>query len=80
MRKILLEGNELFQRCKELGVSVARSGDGHGQDDSILQGRLLEYERSKREHRLWIVALVSAIASVISALAAWVAALSCNGS
>ena len=35
--------------------------------------RIQEAARSIREHRLWRIALLSAIASVISALAAWVA-------
>lgn len=38
-----------------------------------LQRRVLDAERSLREARLWIIALVSAIASVVSAIAAWTA-------
>jgi hypothetical protein len=42
--------------------------------DTEIRRRLTELERSKREHRVWIVALCSAVAAVISAIAAWVAA------
>ena len=38
-----------------------------------LHRRIQEEKRARREQRLWIVALVSALASFISAAAAWVA-------
>lgn len=80
----LLTGAALQTRAEELGVVT--SGDGlvtiPGKDDVLLlpgeyelQRRVLEAERHLREHRLWMVAPVSAIASVISALAARLAIL-----
>jgi hypothetical protein len=82
MTKRLLEGDALERRATELGVSIA-SGEimnvgGQGSvsisaHEHEIQRRVLEAERHLREHRLWIVALISAIASVVSAVAAWVA-------
>lgn len=76
MRK-LPAGNELKQRCKDLGIDttkvVYQSGHSIEAGDEELQRRLIETERSIREHKLWIVALFSAIASMLSAVAAWVA-------
>ena len=41
--------------------------------DWELHRRIQEEKRNLREQKLWIVAIVSAVASVISALAAWAA-------
>jgi hypothetical protein len=38
-----------------------------------IQRRVMDAERHLREHRLWWVALISAVASVVSALTALVA-------
>ena len=70
MKKLPI-GDKLYKRAEELNVSF----DSIGDDDSILQKRGIETERAKREGRLWIIALISAIASVISAIAAWCAVL-----
>lgn len=81
-RKKLLTGDALRVRAEELGVIT--SGDGlvtiHGQGTVVLsaseyelQRRVPEAERHLREHRLWLVAMISAVASGISALAAWFA-------
>jgi type IV secretory pathway component VirB8 len=77
MKKKLLEGKALEERAKELGCYFS------GPDtimlpvgsDWELQRRVIEAERSIRESRLWIVALISAIASVVSALTAIIAVL-----
>ena len=59
-----------------LGVSLRKVYDRDGRLlDEELNSRILEHERSRREQRLWIVALVSAAASLISAVAAWTAVL-----
>ena len=71
--KKLLTGEALEQRARELGVSFHSLATQSGNDHSILQQRVIEAERAIRESMLWIVALVSAIASAISALAAWAA-------
>lgn len=85
MRKIkLLSGDALLERARELGVitdsdqPVNIPGQGTvllRAADYEVQRRVIEAERHRREHRLWIVALLSAIASVISAVAAWTAVL-----
>jgi hypothetical protein len=76
MKKIL-EGDALEQRACEIGVDTqggpithSSSGRHKRADDYELQKRVLEAERSIRESRLWLIALVSAIASVVSALTA----------
>ena len=81
MRK-LLQGDELEKRAIELGVGIqgspitqSISGRHKRADDAELQHRVSEAERSQRESKLWIVALVSSIASVISAVTALCAVL-----
>ena len=37
--------------------------------------KIIELERANREEKLWIIALLSAIASIFSALAAWYAVM-----
>jgi len=76
----LLQGTELEQRCTELGISIegpprtqSSSGSSPRASDFELQRRLFEAERSLRESRLWLVALISSIASVLSAAVALVA-------
>jgi hypothetical protein len=76
----LLEGDALKQRARDLGVDIggeprtqSSSGNAARAPDYELQRRVIEAERRIRESRLWILALISAVASVISALAAFVA-------
>lgn len=75
MKKKLPQGDALTKRAENLGVSLHATVNGTGQDDAILQERVMAAEKHEREHRLWIIALISAIASLISALAAWCAIL-----
>lgn len=76
----LMMGEALENRARELGVDVegeprtqSSSGRAPRASDYELQRRVLEAERGIRESRLWILALVSAIASVLSATAAMLA-------
>ena len=78
----LLQGDELERKAQELGVDIqgdaitqSSSGRRRRADDVELQRRVLEAERSIRESRLWLLALLSAIASIVSAVAAWIAVL-----
>jgi hypothetical protein len=78
--KRLLQGDELEKRALELGVDIQGSaitqssmGRQKRADDSELQRRVIEAERSHRESRLWLIAVISSIASVISAATAIVA-------
>jgi hypothetical protein len=60
--------------ARQLGVSISELGSSSGiESEPELDRRILEKERSIREQRLWWIALISALASVLSALAAWYA-------
>ncbi len=80
--KKLLQGVELEQRAKKLGVPIegmprthSISGKTPRADDYELQKRVRDAERNIREQRLWIIAVISSIASVASAITALVAVL-----
>ena len=75
-------GKKLEEQCKRFGVDVtseprtqSASGSRPRASDFELQRRLIEAKRSRREWWLWLVALVSAVASALSAAAAWYAAM-----
>ena len=69
--KKLLQGEELKKRAKELGVIEENDlRSKYFITEPVLQRRVQEVERSIREGHLWIIALISAIASVGSAIAA----------
>ncbi|MBN1796447.1 MAG: hypothetical protein JW804_07225 [Sedimentisphaerales bacterium] len=81
--KKLLQGEALEKRAIELGCDIqgdpiTRSSSGrHSRaDDSKLQKRVIEAERSIRESRIWIFAFFSACASIISAITAIIAVIS----
>ena len=44
-----------------------------GDDMAEFQRRVIEAQRHARDSKLWIVALISSVASAFSALAAWLA-------
>jgi hypothetical protein len=75
----LLTGERLKAECERLGIpttmQVTQSVMTRDAPDIELQRRLIETKRSIREGRLWIVALVSMIVSIVSAAAAWWAVL-----
>jgi hypothetical protein len=75
----LLARTALKQRCQKLGVDTTEVayGSGHRVEagDEELQRRVIDAEISARERNVWILALLSAIASVLSAAAALWAAL-----
>jgi len=56
-------------------ITQSSSGRRRRADDAELQCRVLNAERGIRESRMWLLALLSAIASIVSAIAAWVAVL-----
>ena len=74
-------GQDLEQVVDELGVSrfgtVVEAEVPWGRqtttNEAELQRRVLEVLRAHRESYLWLIALVSALASLASAMAAWVA-------
>jgi hypothetical protein len=75
---VLLEGDELETRARELGVDISgepcsqsSSGRPPRAPDFELQRRVIEAARRNRESRLWILAGISAVASVASAFTAF---------
>lgn len=83
MQKLLV-GDALQKRAEQLGVAMGTNQSvvvpGRGNvpiiaEDYELQRRVLEAERHLREHRLWLVAAFSAVASLVSAVAAWLAVI-----
>lgn len=78
--KQLLQGDALVNRAKELGIdvqgdfiTVSTSGRHKLAHESVLQERVIRAEDAIRQNRLWILALVSAVASVLSAAVALIA-------
>jgi hypothetical protein len=76
MGKLPKDEIELRKIANKLGVITHGLADSKGHTDiAELQSRIINTKRSIREGRLWIIALVSATASVLSAIAAWFALL-----
>lgn len=74
----LPRGQALRKRAEDLGVSVFGVGgpfSENGYNEAALQQRVMEAERALREKRIWIFALLSACASVASAIAAIIAVI-----
>ena len=71
-------GEALDELAKELGVSqfgLERIiGASRRTDEAELQKRVMEAVKFRQQSMLWLIAVISATASVFSALAAWVAA------
>ncbi len=63
----------LRKLADKLGVTHDSATTSVGEDRSIMQARILAILSERRNSSLWIIALLSAIASVLSALAAWYA-------
>lgn len=67
---------KLRELAQELGCSLQSSYTSNGKHlEEEMVRRIREAARSIRESRLWWIALISAVASVLSALAAWSAVL-----
>lgn len=77
MGKLSTDEIELRKLAQRLGVSTHGTVDQTKGETNIpeLQSRIINAQRSIREGRLWLVAMISAVASVFSALAAWTAVL-----
>ena len=66
---------ELRKLAQEYGCSLSFTYIGNGakhMEEEIIR-RIQEADRSMRESRLWLIAVASALASILSAMAAWVA-------
>ena len=71
----------LRELATEVGCSLVSTytGDGSKHLEDELIRRIQEADRTIRESRLWWFAVISAIASVVSALAAWAAIIYATG-
>lgn len=77
MKKLPTDEIELRKLAQKLGVSLHHIFETQKglTDIPELQSRIINAQRSIREGRLWWIALISAIASMLSALAVWIAVL-----
>jgi len=73
MRKLPITDEEIEAECKRLNITQHSSCDGAGLDKAEMQRRILAVWANNRNSSLWIIALLSAIASIISAATAIVA-------
>ena len=64
---------KLLEYLVSLGGIIYRISSSKERIIEDVVSKIRELERSQREEKLWIIALLSAIASILSALAAWVA-------
>lgn len=76
-RQIPTDAAALEQLANDLGVSLFETVTGDGRHVGLntyeVQRRLQEALRHRRDSWLWPIALASAVASIVSALAAWTA-------
>ena len=77
MKKLPNDEIELRKLAQKLGVSTHGTVDPESGKTYIpeLQSRIINMQRSIREGRFWWIALIAAISSALSALAAWTAVL-----
>lgn len=77
MSRLPTDEIELRELARKLGVSTHRTVDPTTGKTDIpeIQSRIINMQRSIREGRLWWIALISAIGSMFSALAAWASIL-----
>ncbi len=74
------QGQELIEEAKRLGLSLedtypTKSYGASSVAEPKLQQRVRDAKNLRYARLTWIIALISAIASVISAIAAWCAVL-----
>lgn len=73
MRAFPKKEEDLMALADKLGITRDSSATSTGTDRLIIQARILAVLAERRNSGLWVIALLSAIASVASALAAWCA-------
>jgi hypothetical protein len=72
----------MLRKAEQLGVPISsgiykpktEAWDELAITDYELHRRISEEQRHRREHRLWIVAVISAVIAFLSAVAVWLAA------
>ena len=62
---------KLSEYLSSLGGTIFRISPRIESITEDVVSKIIELERANREEKLWIIALLSAIASIFSALAAW---------
>lgn len=76
-RKLPTDAEALERLAEELGISMFKPAetkyDKTGTNTYEVQRRIRESIKDWRDGWLWLIALISASASVLSALAAWMA-------
>lgn len=73
MKKLPITEEEIESECKRLNITQYSSCDGAGLDKAEMQRRILAVWANDRNSSLWLIALLSAIASVVSAATAIIA-------
>jgi hypothetical protein len=71
MKKLPSTDEEIRKECIKLGISFDCSENSTGLDRAEMQRRILTVWANNRNESLWKIALISAIASVGSAIAAF---------
>lgn len=70
------QGKELLEEANRHGLAANEWYDKNGVlREAALQERLRSAKNSRYAMKTWVIALISAIASMISAIAAWVAVM-----
>lgn len=77
MKKLPITDEEILEECKRLNITQHSSCDGAGLDKAEMQRRILAAWENERNSSLWLLAFLSAIASILSAAAAIIAV--CTG-
>jgi cytoskeletal protein RodZ len=67
----------LRKLADKLGVTHDSATTSAGEDRSVMQARILAMLSERRNSNLWIIALISAVASAASAIAVWYLATKC---
>ena len=78
----MAQHDDLIEQAKKLGVPISsgiykpksEAWNELATTEYELHRRIREEQRHRREHRLWIVAVISAVIAFLSAVAAWLAA------
>lgn len=71
MRRFPKNQDDFNKLVNKLGVTHDSATTSAGEDRSIMQARVLAMLSERRNSTLWVIALISAIASAASAIAAW---------
>ena len=77
MREFPKTEDDLTKLADKLGITHDSATTSAGEDRSIMQARILAMLSERRNSSLWVIALISAIASVTSSIAAWYLATKC---